>query len=377
MVSLTTGRVAVVLLLVWALWEGRDYMSVFRTKAWIIFLPLPAVILQYIFVPDFGQLSRFLHLAIYSFLGGALVATLARDIGIVLRATLLAVSVQSLLLFFSFFSTEYRFWFDSIVFSGSNFDASYVYRAPGFSSAGGASLSVIQSFGMLVGWLLLRKNLFYERVIGNSRYLIFLAMIMATASCIVVGRTGLLMCCAFLIIFIFSVESRMHFGIFASLFLVSGFAFFGDSVSGLLANDFSSDYFTTWAFGMFSGEDDTLTTLSGQAIPSLTSETFFGTGLSNIVDGVNPSGNDSGFVQGYYSMGLPFAVLHYVAYLAALYHVLKWLPFKPRVAVCIILFAIELKEPFLFKYSTMMVIMALHFAHRREYLRQYRSVRRL
>ena len=99
------------------------------------------------------------------------------------------------------------------------------------------------------------------------------------------------------------------------------------------------------------------------SIPPLTVEAIHGSGLVSLIDGSNPSGNDSGFIQAYYSMGLIFAVLLYTSYLYVLFYVLGWFPILMRIALVAVFFVIELKEPFLFKYSTMFVLMSLHFSH--------------
>lgn len=362
--SLSLGRLSVVFLFCWAIYEHRNPVWVLRTRAWILFLPVAAVAMQFFFVPDFGQLSRFVYLAYFSFFGAACFSAITRDMGLALRVVLIAISAQAIFLFISFFSPAYRDWFDSAVLSGSNYGATYLYRAPGFSSEGGSSMSVIQSFGVLAGWLLLRQNEVYSRVSGKGVYFVFLGMILSALSCIVVGRTGLLLSCVFFGLFFISVGIRPRLALFLVAIAISVYFVISFFLTSLLSNDFSVDYFVGWAFGFFTGEDDTARVLAAMPIPPLTADTFFGTGLANIVDGRNPSGHDSGFIQAYFSMGLFMAALLYSIYLYVLFYILSWLPTIYRVVLALLVFALEIKEPFLFKYSTMFVLMSLHFCQK-------------
>lgn len=362
--SLSTGRLAVFVLFLWALRLRKSPINFLRSKVMMVFLSLPAVVLQYFLIPDFGQLSRFINLAIYSYVGAALVVIIARDVKVVLVAILLAISVQSIIIIFSFFSMEYREWFDAIqAVSASNYDANYIYRAPGFSSAGGAGLSVIQSLGVLVGWLLLKRNSVYSVVSRKFAYLVFFAMGLSVISCFLVGRTGIILSGIFLILFFMCGVYRTGFLKFLTVAVVFIFLFLSTYIFGLLGTDFSLEYYQSWAFGIFTGEDDTLNYLNSMPIPRLSSDTFFGTGLSNLIDGVNPSGHDSGFIQTYYSMGLFFAFVFYISYVYVLFYSFSWLPIILRITLTIVFFSIELKEPFLFKYSSMFVLLLLHFSH--------------
>ena len=360
---LTTARISILILILWALKERVNFITTLKSRVWILFLPFPYVVLQYLIVGDFGQLSRFLHLALYSFVGAGLVVSISSDLRVLLSAVLIAVSVQAVIIIVSFFSVDYRVWFDAIAVSGANYDATYIYRAPGFSGAGGAALSLVQSLGVFLGWLLLRKNKIYENIKGKLSYLVFFAMVLSVASCLVVGRTGLLMSLIFLIIFLIDSPSRFRFFLFLILatFLIQ--LFLVKILPNLLDNQFSFDYFYDWAFGFFVGKDETISFLDAQPIKSLSVETFHGSGLTSIINGKNPSDHDSGFIQTYYSIGFPFAVIFYTTYVYVLFIALKWLPFLLRVIFVILFFTIEIKEPFIFKYSLMFILMLLYFSH--------------
>lgn len=361
--SLTTGRIAVLTLLGWALLMGRSPVALLNSRAWLVFLPLPYVAVQYFLVGDYGQLSRFINLAFYSYVGAALIVIIAYDVKVVFVAILAAIAVQAAILIFSFFSFEYRAWFDAITVSDSNYETFYLYRAPGFAGAGGSGLSLIQSLGVLVGWLLLRKNKLYEPVTGGWVYLVIFAMILSLMSCVAVGRIGLLLSVIFMGMFLLSERFRPGTALLLLVFSFSLYFIINNYLILLLADDFSLEYFRTWAFGFFTGNDNTVEAIFDMPIPPLSIETMHGSGLVSLIDGSNPSGHDSGFIQAYYSMGLPFTILLYAFYLYVLFYVMSWFPILMRITLAVIFFAIEAKEPFLFKYSTMVVLMSVHFSH--------------
>lgn len=358
----TSARLAVVILFLWAVKKRSNMTWILKSRIWILFIPLPYVIIQYFVVGDFGQLSRFIHLGLYSILGAGFAVAISRNIKDLILSIFIAINVQAGFIFLSFFSVDYRNWFELVFVSGSNFDATYVYRASGLAGGGGAALSLIQSLGVFLGWLLLRKNAIYESARGGSSYLVILGMIFSTASCVVVGRTGLLLSIIFWMIFILNSPFRFRYGLFVLSVFFLFQVFFFEKLFGLLDSDFSVDYFSNWALGFLTGDDQTVSALGEQPIPPLSMQTFHGTGLNSVIDGANPSGHDSGFIQAYYSMGLPFSIIFFLAYLYVLSVCLEWLPFLIRFFLVLLFFAIEVKEPFVFKYSLMFVLVVLHFS---------------
>lgn len=361
MERLTTGRVVIVLMLLWALAEGRKPFHFLASRVWLPFLPIAYVAVQYLLVGDSEQLSRFVNLAIYSYFGAALFASLAGDAKVVLWAILCAIALQSVIILFSFVNLDYRAWFDNVVATNSNYDASYLYRAPGFTSSGGASLSLTQSMGVLAAWLLLRQQQ-PEPVTGGMTYLVAFLGLLATASCVVVGRTGLLLSCLFLTLLLLESESRWRLLALLLTVVIGVWLYAGAFISSALGDSFSLDYFTTWAFTSFAGEDSSIAELSSMQIPALSLDTVVGTGLGGLVNGANPSGHDSGFVQTYYSMGLVFALVFYAAYLYVLLYCLRWLPPRWQILLTAVFFLLEIKEPFVFKYSEVFIVLSLSFS---------------
>lgn len=358
--SLSTGRLAVFIIGIWYLFFANSIDVKFDWRILLIFFPFPYVIAQFAFDRDSGQISRFLHLALYSYTGGFLVAVLSRGVDEVLRAFLVAIAIQSVILAVSFFSSEYRAWVDETVVTGANYSAAYLYRAPGLSSSGGSALSVIQSLGVLAGGLLLSRAT-PARGFSNKNVIIFLMMVCAL-SCLIVGRTGVVLSLLFFLLLlpfsghVFRVIKILIIALMAVAFPAQ---FLLDNI---LATDFSSEYFLGWAFGFFVGEDLTVSTLSSMTIKELGVDTLFGSGLVSLIDGSNPSGHDSGFVQNYFSMGFVMMVILYVIYIFILYTILRWMPLYLRIGLVAIFILIEVKEPYLFKYSIMFFLLSLYFS---------------
>lgn len=362
--SLSSARLTVFFLLILAVLLPKklsSWIAMGDPHIFLIFAPAPYVLAQFVFVHDFGQFSRFLNLFIYSYLGAFLIARMAGGLNKWLLVCLWAVSLQAVIILYSFFSLDYRAWVDLYLDHGGNFGADNIYRAPGFTSDSGSSLSVIQSMGVLAGGLSLLHNKANE---ANKQFLVVSLMLLCTISCVVVGRTGFILSVIFIFLFVLagSISKKIVFSFFGFLLILIGV--FIDWVQEFLPPGFSVEYYLDWAFGFIFGEDQTINTLRSMPIPPLDSNTFFGVGLVSLVNGENPSGHDSGFVQAYYSMGLIMASIFYCFYAYVLVRLLKWVPFVLRYSIALVLFLIEFKEPFAFKYAVMFLLVGAHVSWR-------------
>lgn len=366
---LTTGRLSVLILVIWTVFLMRKHpIRILKSPALLLFIPLPFVVAQYLLVGDPGQLSRFFHLGMYSFLGAALVALIARNPREAMAAILIAISFQAIFSPYAFVSSSYRDWYSVTIESGANFGADYLYRTNGFSGYAGAALSLIQSLGVFVGWMLLRDSCDNRQVTGIRSNIVIIAMTACLASCFVVGRTGLVLSVVFYLGYLLYPDGRDRVIRGKHLLLMAFVAGFGFVLVryyfvDLLSDDFSVEYFGKWALGFLWGEEQTAAGIAEMVIPPLGVDTIFGTGLVSLVEGSNPSGHDSGFIQSYYSMGLLISFAMYAVYAYVLYYSLHWLPFMLRIFITAIFFILELKEPFLFKYSLLFVVLALHFSY--------------
>lgn len=362
--SLPSARLVVSLLLIYFFVFSTNPAEILRLidfRIFVLFLPIPYVFIQYLFVGDPGQLSRFFHLFLYSYVGAILIAKFIGGVDRWLWVFLVAVWVQAIFIFFSFFNLDYRGWVADNIATGGNFGSDYIYRAPGLTSTSGSGLSVIQSLGVLAGGLYLRVN---KSLKITGQAVVFLMMLTCLISCIFVGRTGLIMSIAFVALFLLSGALNRRLALVCLAVLVVTIFAAGDFYQNMLPSDFSIDYFLGWSLGFFAGEDQTLKVLSAMPIAPLDIETFFGTGLVSLVDGINPSDHDSGFIQGYFSMGLPMVTLFYVSYFYVLFRLLRWLTWTERWFLLSVLYLIEVKEPFVFKYVTMFLLVGTYASWR-------------
>jgi len=194
---------------------------------------------------------------------------------------------------------------------------------------------------------------------------VFLLIIICGISTVFVGRMGLIISAVFIfgyLLFSFSIIKIRNWayiclGILVIYQLISSLSFYVSRI-----DNFNEDYFLNWAFGSFIGKDTSFEDIANQPIPPISIETVFGTGMVTGPDGIsNASGHDSGYVQTYYSMGLILSVTFYLflAYVLALYvkghGVIAWLLFM-------VIFVIELKEPFIFKYNVILLLMLTYYA---------------
>jgi hypothetical protein len=115
-----------------------------------------------------------------------------------------------------------------------------------------------------------------------------------------------------------------------------------------------------WAFGIFSGDNlGTLKQLLAMPIPDLSEKTFVGTGAV-VSESGNASGHDSGYVQTYFAVGLPVAVVFYVSVffnfsVEAARSAVRF----PFYLLLIATILAELKEPFIFKYTSYFFLVLL------------------
>jgi hypothetical protein len=266
--SLSTGRMAVVLLVVLFIVQGRSLYPTADPWALLLFVPLPYVLVQVPFTGDLGQLSRFFHLALYSFLGASLVARLAGRLDLLLTAVLAAVCVQAVIIFISFFDFEYRAWAESTIELGTNVATEDVYRAPGFTSAGGSALSVVQSLGVLSGGFLLHLGRGRRTWLGST--LTLLAMLLCLSSCALVGRTGLMLSCVYLLAFSLASGNFLRLLLVLLGLAVPAAVFVLPAVESLLPSSFSAEHFVEYVFGFFlTGTDASVTDLAQMRIPPL------------------------------------------------------------------------------------------------------------
>lgn len=300
---------------------------------------------------DTTQISRFFHFFLYSIVGGIVFSRLCRyNLHQLIISIGAATLIQAFFIFYSFSSPIFREWLHGNLVQGGNIDFLDRYRVSGFSNSSGADLSLIQSIGVLC---LLSASL-KSKTMSASLFL-FSAAIVTLASVFPVGRTGLMVGIAGFVGYtsysVFSKRGVIRVLCQTTLLLALVLVFYPFAHNFYFENSGVLDYVMTWAFEVFSAsESGSVIQIMSMKIPDLSIDTLLGTGLVANADGRNASGHDSGYVQIYYAIGMPVALIFYTAFSVffsayAIKQQLYWVWW----AILLMLF-VEIKEPFIFKY---------------------------
>lgn len=359
----TTGRFAVFLLTCLVLFRGINLSRFFSNKTvWLLFLPFPYVAFQFLLVREPTQLGRYINLFVLSYLGAFLVSHFVKNTKLLCFSILIAVSLQAIIIIYSLFSMDYRMWLSTVVEQYSNFDFEDGFRAPGFTNGSGASLSVKQSLGVFAGVFLLNEFKKDKAISMLKHIFVQFLMFICLLSCIVSGRTGLLLSILFMIFTMFLNRYSIKFTLIGLVSIFALLLLSGEIIKTYLPEKFSYDFILSWAFSVFTGEDNTIKTLSDMPVPQLSVETILGTGKLQ-EGGIDAIGHDSGFIKTYYCMGLFWSLIFYLSYLFVLLKTTNWLKGTIHIIVALTFFILEVKEPFVFKYAHMYVLLSIFYCY--------------
>ena len=372
--SLTTGRFVIIALMIALFSRVYKESLYFVRENWFSFFIFAFVLFYslvlYIFNGrvDNTQFSRSFHFLLYSIFGFLLFSTLLKhDLYKFVSIFSLATLIQSLFIIYSYISPEYREWLSNLLVQGGNIPLSEATQVPGFSNSSGALLSVIQALGVFSALYAGRLS----RSLHTIYFYIFIAII-NMASTIVVARTGFFLSIAFFVLFFIITIKKERRALIVGTVAVLVVIYFSGSRLYTFISDYNPkiEYLGNWVSGFFQQgtQEESLKELLTQHIPPLTFETLVGTGL--VVEGeVNASGNDSGYIQTYYAIGLIIALAFYMALLGIL---IKYIYLsKDRLlfgTLVLCMFIVEIKEPFIFKYTYPFFVFSLIFIsskHRR------------
>lgn len=359
--SLTTSRIAFFSIVILAFFR-KDKLSIYYIYyLFILLIILFFSILQFFYSGDFSQPSRIIWFTLYGIVAPFLFKNYIKSYNEFFCLISVAVLIQAVMTIFSFLMPSVKSVFNNFILSSSNYDETNVLRAMGFASVGGASFSVIQSTGVISLLILLKfNNLNYIK-----RLLIWISILIILISIFFVGRTGMFI--SFIAIFIYVISLKVKFRNVAVILMLL-FLVFQINYTSLIENftsgvdGFRSDLFISWIESSFKVKDnDTTDALNEMPIPPLSFETIIGTGrVRSITGNGNASGHDSGYVQTYYSLGLLLAICFYIFFLIFTIFLIQCNKFqkyydskKQKILYLLILivFVIEIKEPFIFHYS--------------------------
>jgi hypothetical protein len=356
--SLTTSRLAFLALLLLVLIKKKRFPVSSLNYLAVLFVILFFSIWQYLFSGDFTQPSRIIWFSLYSILTPFLFINFIKNRNEFFYLIALAVTIQAVLTILSYLLPSVKNVFNSLIIYSSNFDATNLLRAMGFASVGGASFSVIQSTGVISFLVLDNLNKFHFL----KRFLIWVSILLIFISIFFIGRTGLFICIISFIIYFVSLKLKLK-----SIAITAAFLFLASQINyvNLVQNltsgvdGFNTDLFVNWIESSFKLKDnETTEALNEMPVPPLSFETVFGTGRVRDISGLeNASGNDSGYIQTYYSLGLILAIIFYVTFFSFLIYQIKmqkkFNDSKQFVLYLLVfvIFVLEFKEPFIFHYS--------------------------
>lgn len=366
--AISTGRIAAAVLLVLYVNDlPYAWRATFgRRSAILALLGLVTVYaaIQFVLVSagDVTQLSRLLNLAFFALLATPLLLPASGwSLDRVAAAIAIASVLQGGLILYSFFSLPYRLWLGTVLIESGNIPFATAIQAPGFSNSAGALLSLVQSLGVFCALLVA------DRSAAPRRRVAFLLLAgAATVSTVVAGRTGVMLSLLFWATFaVLGGPGRLLRTVAIGAVTVGTFVLVGSRLLDVLGerNPIASAT-VSWAFEFFTRGTgaESVRDFAGQPRPRVTLETIVGTGRVVGEDGMgNVSRHDSGYVQTYFALGLPMAVLFYVAWAAlVLGETMRANTERAFLAVlAVAMFVVEVKEPFIFKHAFPFVLLTL------------------
>ncbi len=355
--GITTSRFAFIYLVLYAFFNKIHL----NKKLFLILLGLLALtsiaVVQAQFSEDYTQVSRLFFFTIYSLVCAYILSYWLTNLKEFLGISFICVLVQATILIVSFFNPTVKSFLASFVVYGGNFTIEEMYRAFGLTSTTGSALSIIQALGVISGLMYLfffENNLLQKAVLSIGVLLILI-------STALVGRTGLLIGLGAILISIFKSSLRFRSALLIFLLVLINLELvWVENIFSSLDN-FSFEYFSGWLSDSFNVNDNkTLAALNDMNVPELNLSTLLGTGKIIGLNGENASGNDSGYIQTYYSLGLIGAIIFYLSILIYLLGILaKFKNQKDKIVALLLLilvYLIENKEPFMFKYTAVFYV---------------------
>ena len=153
--GLTTARVAIVLIFLICFFRRVQIPRKALYYSIVLTLILSLVFIQYLYSNEATQLSRLVWFILYGIISPLILVQVINNRSQFFLLVSVATSVQAVIAIISFVNPSLKaILYNSIIFT-ANFDENQVLRAVSFSSVAGASLSLIQSFGVISSLLIL------------------------------------------------------------------------------------------------------------------------------------------------------------------------------------------------------------------------------
>jgi hypothetical protein len=362
---LTTGRVSLIVLLILYGKKAFSLLMIEFGQSKFYFMSILLLLFAIVWwlandCEDSILMSRAFWFIIYSGLGLFLYVCMAKfSLLSAMLYYLLAMLFQAMCIFATIIDVNFYTWtVEHLPAVSDNIDYGRNFvRFKGLSNGGGSALSVQLSLGVIAAYILFLRSHY-----AKQKILLLICAIVITVSTVFVGRTGLLISLFFLAGFVIH-SGRAYYVSIPLLFIIIACVFWINmSMTSALYVDGNYDVNLQqtfrWAFQLFT-EGDTGTSKAlvsmFQDVPELSDlDWLIGTGRITTQSGTNYSGHDSGYVQFLYAAGLPVVSCFYVTLLFLCfrknrYNTGKFKNIGYLLTAC--MFMLEIKEPFIFKYT--------------------------
>lgn len=361
--ALTTGRLALLVMFVLygktACKQLVEFVQAYRPVLAVFLFLLPFSMIWFVIngTEDSVMFSRAFWFLVFVILAAFLYARMCKlQLFQAMLYYLIAMLVQSLFVLKSVFDVAFRSWVERILIMSGNIDFSEGVRFAGFSNSGGSTLSLQIALGGIASIVLLLQT---RNPLGKIA-LLFANIILLTAV-IFVGRIGLYVYFFVGLGFVFFSGRSLYVPVLLVVFiwLASSFVASLTLLGSWIDTDYSKLSRTIlWSFDIIltGRSDSTVEFLSAlsKIQPLSVLDLLVGTGRITNSDGSNYCGHDSGYFHMLYAVGLPLTVSFYVSLFWMYWRLL--LPIRGKLkffGTCLVflVFILELKEPFIFKYT--------------------------
>lgn len=277
----------------------------------------------------------------------------------------MAISFNSLLIILEYFNNDFKYFIENIMVENNMSGVSYLehpFRIRGLATAGGAALSVVIAFGILMS-----VYLYFVKYL--SLQVAIVLIIIMNISNIFTGRTGLFLGLIFssILIILLFYKSIFNLKLFIKNILLSVVVI---TLFLIFLNNYKlNDDVFSWAFEIFinfseSGKIESSSSnelLTMFILPDDISHLLFGIGFYEGNNPLNYIRSDVGYIKSIFSIGLLLSIFIY-GLLFNLIYKLKNIDYTAKLGipfVILLLMLIELKEPFLYQNYLSRVIFCL------------------
>jgi hypothetical protein len=289
-----------------------------------------------------------------------------------------SVVFNSLFIMLSIFSSEFHAFVESL-HSGIKFDnvdySTEPFRKRGLARVSGASLSILNSVAVLIGYNLLRLR--------YSSISVILGILAISFATLFVGRSGLILIVVISVLyFLFSLKKNILFTLVKISLIFSLLIYFAPKIESLFFNNFGDGWFKYSVGFLVDGkeglrEEGTSTTIVGYTVdyPFTINSFLFGTGFYGGFNG-NFLWTDSGFIRSILSVGIFLAILQYLLIYAFFFQSARNGSMFLILGVIIILVFAETKESMVFSsyLSRALTILLLGLHHKHITLNEFTKV---